>query len=265
MVIAGDVAGDGSSQFPRADAGALLRVVLDGTSDQIMSFAPGARVEYVNRRLVELTGIPAEDWIGKTAPEVGGCPREMAEVWQDDVSRVFDTGESVSNAVQVPLPAGMRWIEYRLDPELGRDGSVTHVISTSRDDTERKVAQARLRESEALLSVTVEGSRDATALYGPGLVVEYVNQRVAELSGVPAEAWVGKSLRELGYPESSLAYWSAHMQEVFTTGEPQSMEYEVDNSEGHRWYEASLSPPTATSPSGCLPSRPFARWPHMTR
>ena len=219
-----------------------MRVVLDGTSDQIMSFAAGARVEYVNRRLVELTGIPAEDWIGKTAAEVGGYPRDVAEIWEEDVSRVFATGESVSNAVQVPLPVGVRWIEYRLDPELAPDGSVAHVISTSRDATERKVAQARLRESEALLSVTVEGSRDATALYGPGLVVEYVNQRVVDLSGVPAEAWVGKSLPELGYPESSLAYWSAHMQEVFTTGEPQSMEYEVDNSEGHRWYEANLSP-----------------------
>ena len=242
MVTAGGVAGDRSSEIPRADAEALMRVVLDSTSDQIMCLAPGARIEYVNRRFVELTGIPAEDWIGKTAAEVGAYPREVAQIWEDDVRRVFATGESVSNAVQAPLPDGVRWIEYRLDPELGTDGSVAHVINTSRDATERRAAQARLSESEALLTVAVEGSRDATALYGPGLRVEYVNQRVADLSGVPAEAWVGKSLSELGYPESALAYWSAHMQEVFDTGVPQSMEYEVDNSEGHRWYEANLSP-----------------------
>ncbi|MBV5336073.1 PAS domain-containing protein, partial [bacterium] len=128
------------------------------------------------------------------------------------------------------------------EPEFGPDGSVEHVISTSRDATERRAAEARLRASEALLAVAVEGSRDGTATYGPDLRIEYVNRRAVELSGVPAEDWIGRSMEELGYPEASVAFWTGHIREVFATGEPRSMEYEVDNTEGHRWYEANLSP-----------------------
>lgn len=242
MVSEPAVTSDVPPPSPRAPHEVLLSIVLDNTSDQIMSFAPGARIEYVNRQLVELTGVPADAWVGKTAAEVGCYPREVAEVWEGDVHHVFATGESVSNVVQVPLPQGVRCIEYRLDPEARPDGSVARVISTSRDATDRRAAEECLRTSEALRALAVEGSRDATAIYGPGLKVEYVNGRVVELSGVPAEAWIGRSLDELGYPAQSLAYWRSHMQEVFDTGVPQSMQYEVDNTEGHRWYEAVLSP-----------------------
>ena len=77
---------------------------------------------------------------------------------------------------------------------------------------------------------------------GPDLRIEYVNRSAAELSGIPAEAWIGKSMAELGYPESLVAFWTARIGTVFATGEPESMQYEVDNTAGHRWYEANLSP-----------------------
>ena len=241
VVTARDVTGEEAAQRLVAESEALLRVVLDGTSDAIMRFGPDLRAEYVNKRVVELAEISSNDWKGKTFAEAG-FPPGLTETWDDYSRHVFATGDSVLHEFEVELPAGASWFETRVDPEFGPDGLVAHVITTSRDVTARKVAEARLQDSEALLSVAVEGSRDATSTYGPGLKVEYVNRRIVELSGVPAEAWIGKSLAELGYPESSVAYWSAHMQAVFSTGEPQSMEYEVDNTEGHRWYEANLSP-----------------------
>ena len=39
-----------------------------------------------------------------------------------------------------------------------------------------------------------------------------------------------------------MALWTARIGAVFATGEPESMQYEVDNAEGHCWYEANLSP-----------------------
>ncbi|MBV5336072.1 PAS domain-containing protein, partial [bacterium] len=105
-MTAGDPTGATFSQMLLAESEPLWRVVLDNSSDHIMRFARGARVEYVNKRLIELTGVPQADWIGKTAAEVMGHPREVAHIWEDDVAQVFDTGEPVSNAVHVDLPAG---------------------------------------------------------------------------------------------------------------------------------------------------------------
>ncbi len=234
---AGQVAAHGSL----ADSEALLRVVLDSTSDAIMRFGPDLRVEYVNRRLVENSGISRQAWVGKTFAEAG-YPADLAVPWDEFSRVVFATGESVRHEFEIDLPVGRRWFETRVDPEFDSDGAVAHVITTSRDVTERKVAEARLRDSEALMAVAVEGSADATATYGPDLRVEYVNRRGVELSGIPAEEWIGKSMAELGYPESFVELWTARLGSVFATGKPESMAYEVDNAEGHGWYEANLSP-----------------------
>ena len=50
------------------DSEALLGVVLDNISDAIMRFGPDLRVEYVNQRLVDWTGISFEDWSGEDLP-----------------------------------------------------------------------------------------------------------------------------------------------------------------------------------------------------
>ncbi|HYN55710.1 MAG TPA: EAL domain-containing protein [Motilibacterales bacterium] len=241
VVTAHDVSGEVAAQRSLAESEALLRVVLDCTSDAIMRFGPDLRVEYVNRRLVEFTGISLPDWLGKTFAEAG-YPPDLTVPWDEYSRVVFATGEPVLHEFDLDLPVGRRWFETRVDPEFDADGVVAHVVTTSRDVTERKIAQAQLRDSEALTAVTVDGSPDGTATYGPDLRFEYVNRRVVELSGVPGEAWIGKSMAEMGYPASAVAFWTGCISAVFATGEPESMQYEVDNTEGHCWYEANLSP-----------------------
>ena len=223
------------------DSEALLRVVLDHTSDAIMRFGPDLRVEYVNRRLVEFTGISLADWIGKTFAEAG-FPEHLTLQWDEYSRRVFASGEPVLHEFELDLPGGHRWFETRVDPEFAAEGSVAHVITTSRDVTERRLAEAKVRASEGILNVVLEGSQDGTATFGPDLRIEYVNRRATELWGQPADFWIGRTMAELGFPESSVDFWHAHIREVLATAEPRTMQYEVDNTEGHRWYEASLAP-----------------------
>ena len=122
---------------------------------------------------------------------------------------------------------------------------MAHVVATSRDITNRKRTEAQLAASQALLNVVLDGSSDGTGTYAPDLSFEYVNRRVAELSGIHAEAWIGKTMGELGFADADVALWTAHVRAVFVTGQPGIMQYEVDNTQGHRWYEASLSPQLA--------------------
>ncbi len=244
VVAAHDVTDEVAAISALAESEALFGAVLDSTSDAIMQFGPDLRVKYVNRRLVEFTRISARDWKGKTFAEAG-YPPHFAVPWDEHSRQVFATGEPVLHEFEIDLPVGHRWFETRVDPVMAADGSVTDVITTSRDVTERRQAVDRLRASEALLSVVLDGSRDGTAIYGPDLRFEFVNRRVAELSGMPAASWVGRPMEELGYPAESVDFWTTRISAVFATGEPMTMEYEVDNTEGHRWYEASLAPQLA--------------------
>ena len=244
VVTAHDVTDEVAATRALADSEAFLRAVLDSTSDAIMQFGPDLRARYVNRRLVEFTGISADDWRGKTFAEAG-YPPHLTILWDEFSRHVFATGEPVIHEFEIDLPVGHRWFETRVDPVIGADGSVTDVITTSRDVTERRQAVDQLRDSEALLNVVLDGSRDGTAIYGPDMRFGYVNRRVVELSGLPADAWLGRTMHELGYPQEAVSFWTTRIRAVFDTGDPATMQYEVDNTEGHRWYEASLSPQLA--------------------
>jgi diguanylate cyclase (GGDEF)-like protein/PAS domain S-box-containing protein len=219
----------------------MFRVVLDHTSDAIMRFGPDLRVVYVNKRLIDFTGITFQDWLGKTFHEAG-FPPHLTEPWDEYSRQVFATGEPVLHEFELDLPAGHRWFETRVDPEFAPDGSVSHVITTSRDVTARIVAEQTRRESTELVRVVLDNSRDATTRYDRDLRVGYVNRRVTELSGKPADAWVGRTMSELGYPAADVVLWTAHLRAVIETGEPGTFEYEVDNADGHTWYEASVAP-----------------------
>ena len=176
-----------------------FRVVLDATSDAIMRFGRDLRVEFVNRRIAELSGISADEWVGKTFAEAG-YPPERATPWDEYSREVFATGKPVLHEFEIDTAVGHRWFETRVDPEFASDGSVAHVVTTSRDVTERKRALIHLKSSEALLSVVLDGSRDGTVTYSPDLRMEYVNHRVVELSGLPAAAWIGRTMGEMGSP-----------------------------------------------------------------
>ncbi len=241
VVTAHDVTDEVAATRALAESEALFRAVLDSTSDAIMQFGPDLRAKYVNQRLVEFTGITADDWRGRTFAEAG-YPPHLTIPWDEYSRKVFATGEPVRHEFEIDLPVGHRWFETRVDPVVAADGTVTDVITTSRDVTERRQAEDQLRDSEALLSVILDGSRDGTTIYDPDMRMEYVNHRVVELSGIPADAWIGRTMDELGFPTEAVTFWTTRIRGVFETGEPTTMQYELDNTEGHRWYEASLSP-----------------------
>ena len=69
-----------------------------------------------------------------------------------------------------------------------------------------------------------------------------MNRRVIEISGIPFEDWIGKTFAEIGYPPELTRSWDAHHRQVLETGEPVTYEFEVDNAEGHRWYETQRRP-----------------------
>lgn len=64
---------------------------------------------------------------------------------------MFDTGIPVSFEFEIDDAEGHRWYETRVTPQVDAAGSVTHVIETSRDITDRKRVDAELRASRAQL------------------------------------------------------------------------------------------------------------------
>jgi PAS domain S-box-containing protein len=106
---------------------------------------------YVSPVVSRVTGRPAADFLGKTHREVG-MPEDLAAAWGALLEQVFRSGEVGRTTFEFATAGqGQRFFSARLIPEFAADGSVESVLSIASDITEQALADAALRESQALL------------------------------------------------------------------------------------------------------------------
>jgi PAS domain S-box-containing protein len=111
-----------------------FRALAENSSDVIMRFDRDGRHLFVNSIVERLIGIPAKQFIGKSHSDLR-FPKELVEIWEPAIQTVFKTKKN--HRVEFQLPNGL-WFDWLLMPEFDKEGDVQHVLTTSRDITERK-------------------------------------------------------------------------------------------------------------------------------
>ena len=120
-----------------------LRSLLDNSSDAMLRFDRELRVEYVNRRAGQLSGVSPDEWHGKRLGELGYSP-ERAELHEAYLARAFSSGEPVVYEFEATTTEGQRWFEGSVAPVRGADGAISHVVETRRDVTDRVISEAEI-------------------------------------------------------------------------------------------------------------------------
>jgi PAS domain S-box-containing protein len=115
------------------------RVLLDQSSDSIFSFYPDGRYSYVNAAFAKAFGKTPADIIEKTVWDV--FPKDEADKRFNGVQAIFKEGIERVFEVRVPIPDGVRFMITTAKPILNEQGEVTRVICSSKDITERKLAE----------------------------------------------------------------------------------------------------------------------------
>ncbi len=143
-----------ASRFEREQE---FEALVENAPDIVSRFDREFRHLYVNRAVTRATGLPASAFIGKTHEELGMPPHLQVD-WHNVLEDVFVSGEEREMEYELPSPGGPRFYQSRLVPEQTADGRIAYVLNIARDITERKQAEAAMRQSERRLQFVLEAS-----------------------------------------------------------------------------------------------------------
>ncbi len=185
------------------------------------------RLLYVNEEFARVSGRenPAA-LIGLTDLEI--WPADRARHYMADDRRVMASKSATTVEEQILTNGELKWFETFKAPILDQQGQVIGTTGYARDITERKLAEAALRDSEKML-------RESQIIAGLGsYVTDFATStwRSSEILdrvfGIPPAP--EHTLAEWGaliHPEDRAAATSYLQNEVFTQGQPFDLEYRI--------------------------------------
>lgn len=163
------------------------------------------------------------DLIGRSVQEAH--PELAGQAFLRGLETAMATGEAFeARELRVVLDRGAGasaegWFNVVDRPVLREDGSVESVMIFALDVTEEVQVRRRAEESLAFLDTIIESAPTGFALFDRDLRYVRVNEVLARINGVPAEAHVGRTLHEIvpDVPDETLL---VPLRRVLETGEP---------------------------------------------
>lgn len=229
--------------------GVLLRDVSDRRQMETALSESDARIQLAMgaTRMATWEWLPVEDRVTVSdsfaslygLPAIRGAEQGFALVVPEDrahhfakVRRIAADGGSYTSEFRIRRPdgGGVVWLEERAEAQCDADGRVARVIGITFDVTERKLAEAALRDSQMRLRQFGEASQDVLWIRdAEKMQWEYLTPAFETIYGLPlAEALSGDNYRswlELVVPEDRPRATDA-MRRV-RTGQHVTFEYRV--------------------------------------
>ena len=222
-----------------AHSSGYARSLIEASLDPLVTITADGVINDVNAATEKVTGLPRQSLIGSDFATYFTDP----ELARAGYRQAFTAGSVTDYPLAVRhIDGTVTDVLYNATVYRDEHGDVAGVFAAARDVTDRLRAERALAASEELLRVVLDTSPDTTIRTGPDGRIEYVNRRAVEVSGIPYERWIGRTFEEMGYPAALAQLWQAHRHQVFSTGKQVTFEFDIDNEEGHRWYETTIAP-----------------------
>ncbi|MCC6511210.1 MAG: PAS domain S-box protein, partial [Pirellulaceae bacterium] len=173
----------------------LYDAVVSNTDDFLYVFDLQHRFIFANRALLTVWGKSWEAAIGKTCAELGYEPWHAA-MHGREIDHVVATGQAIRGEVPFTGTTGQRVYEYIFVPVMDVAGNVEAVAGTTRDVTERRMAEEALRARESRLRKIFEHA-------GTGIAITDIQGRFVQCN--PAYC------QTIGYDEAGVQQASMSM------------------------------------------------------
>ena len=121
---------------------------------------------------------------------------------------------------RVVTPAGERWILAVAQLEPGTQGDAVRFVGMNLDITDQKMAEIKIRESEARYKALADSTPDGFSAFDRDLRYVYWNKAAEQMTGVSAEQVLGKTREEVWGDTEAVRLASAKLRECLETRTP---------------------------------------------
>jgi len=230
VVVFRDVAQKRKAQAEQAEMAALL----DLAHDSIVVLDLEWKIRFWNRGAEEMYGYSRQKAIGEQLFDLlrTSFSMPLAEIEADLLQGGHWNGELSHTACDgKPIVVASRWALQR-----GRNRQASRVMAISSNITERKLAEAALRESESAFATLANLVPQLVWMCTSDGSNSYYNQRWIEYTGLSPEESSGTDWTIPFHPEEKQASWAAWIH-AMQTGEQYRVESRLRRADGiYRWF-----------------------------
>lgn len=147
------------------------RTLLDGVAERVWIKDRSGRYLAVNRQFASQTPHSPDELVGMTARDI--LPPDLADLCETEDKIAMEQNRTVHIERYSTLDRTRTWRETIKVPLCNSSGRVIGLICTSRDMSQRKLAQERLEASERRLQLALHAARSGVWEWWPGALESY--------------------------------------------------------------------------------------------
>jgi PAS domain S-box-containing protein len=180
-----------------------LASIYDTVRDVIFHLAVEGEDQYrflsVNAAFLRCTGLPREAVVGRMVNEV--IPEPSLQLVLSKYAEAIARRNTVLWEETTQYPTGLLTGEVGITPVYDKNGKCTHLVGSVHDITERKTAEAALRQSEERFRHMANGVPAMIWVTGLDKGTTFVNQQWLDFTGRSIEQELGTGWAEGLHPE----------------------------------------------------------------
>ncbi|MBU1149852.1 MAG: PAS domain S-box protein, partial [Proteobacteria bacterium] len=205
------------------------RSLIEHSSDVVFCVDKNGEYKFVNQVFASTFGKTPDYFLGKTFWDI--YPKEHADHRQATSIKVFETGESQSVEVVVPLPDKTLYYIAKANPVRDETGKVVLNLTHAIDITDRKRVEEALRQSEIRYRTLFTRANDGIFIISSEGKLIDVNESLARMHGYSVQEMLDMNLKDLDTPETAQLILE-RMHSVMA-GEALTFEVEHYHKDGH--------------------------------
>jgi PAS domain S-box-containing protein len=217
------------------------RTLAEAAHDAIFVIDRDFAIQYLNHFAASSFGLQPEDMFGK--PMEIFFPPDVAERQMESLRLIFETGEPTYSEQEAFYQRRKIWQSTWLAPIRDETKEVRAVMGISRDMTIRKQAEDGLRESQRQMNALVTSLDDIVFEFDEQGTYLNIWTSNKDLLARPEEELIGRKITDILGEEFARPFLES-FQRVLSSGQVESIDYQLAVPDGLRWFNARISPIT---------------------